>query len=80
MKAVRGVASAAAFYVECPRCHDLVTDPCTGSQMVGRDTIDALRGDLPVETIRRSGVVATCHGCLSRVQIPASVVRALVAA
>lgn len=77
MKAVRGLARAAGYYVECPRCGSLLTDPRSGSQLIGLDTIDALIGDLPREVAHKSGVVATCFECLSRVIIPAAVVRAL---
>lgn len=76
-RAVKGIAQMAGFYVECPRCHDLLTDPRSGSQLIGRDSIDRFRGDLPAEVARKSGVVVDCFGCGSRVQIPATVVRAV---
>lgn len=69
-----GHACVTAYYVTCPHCSVPLTDPRTGSHMIGRDSVEAFAGLAPTPTAKGQIVVA-CFDCGERYALPAAVSR-----
>ena len=71
-----GTASIAAYYVSCPRpdCETPLSDPSTGSFLIGRDSVDAFRRIEPTLTAKGQ-IIVKCDGCGVRFVLPAAVSR-----
>jgi hypothetical protein len=65
-----GTCSAAAYYVNCPRCDAGWLCPSTGSYMIGFDSIDAVR---KTNKDRRDTVM--CSACAAPFVLPKAIRR-----
>lgn len=65
-----GHAMVSAFYVSCPHCDAPLMDPSTGSHMIGRDSVDALRRASGTST---GPLVVECFECNRRFRLPSAV-------
>ena len=65
-----GRASVTAYFVSCPHCEWALTDPRTGSHMIGRDSVEAFRRSAPTLTAKGQ-IVVTCFGCDASFVLPA---------
>lgn len=69
-----GKATAVAFLLTCPHCHEAVRCPSTGSFMIGGDSLHSWARTLRVEVDAISGV--PCSECGKHFRLPA-VIRSL---
>lgn len=69
-----GRSSVSAYYVSCPHCDYTLTDPRTGSHVIGPDSVDTFRKAAPT-SIAKGQIVVTCFGCDAQYVLPAVVAR-----